>query len=322
MIKRISIFTLCLLFLFDVQSQDSLPHVANPNISINDSVISVASKNNRPFIAGGATVLFSAGSLIALNHAWYKDHARTSFHTFDDSREWLQVDKVGHIWSAYTFSRFAGDFWKWAGINDKNAVLAGSVTSLVYLTGIEYLDGHSSKWGWSWSDMAANLAGSAIYASQELAWNEQRIHVKFSSHNGDYDASTMERADALFGSSTAERLLKDYNHQAYWLSFNIKSFLPESKLPGWLNIAIGYGAEGMLGGFENKWTDKNNAVQTRYDIDRNRQYYISPDIDFTRIKTNSKSLRTLFSVLNCIKVPAPALMINSKGKLKAYPLYF
>ena len=98
--------------------------------------------------------------------------------------------------------------------------------------------------------------------------------------------------------------------------------MPDSKLPGWLNIAFGYGAEGMLGGFENKWTDKNNAVQTRYDIERNRQFYISPDIDFTRIKTNSKSLRTLFSVLNCIKVPAPALMINSKGKLKAYAVYF
>ena len=322
MIKNFSIFILCFLFLLNVQGQESLLPDSINNPFTKDSVQSFSSKNNRPLIAGGATILFSAGSLIALNHAWYKDHARTSFHTFDDSREWLQVDKVGHVWSAYTFSRFAGDFWKWAGINDKKAVLAGSVTSLVYLTGIEYLDGHSSKWGWSWSDMAANLAGTTIYASQELLWNEQRIQVKFSTHKGDYDASLIERADALFGNTTPERLLKDYNHQAYWLSFNVKSFMPASKLPGWLNIALGYGAEGMLGGFENKWTDKNNEVQTRYDIERNRQFYISPDIDFTRIKTNSKSLKTLFSVLNCIKVPAPALMINSKGKLKAYPLYF
>ncbi len=322
MIKRIFIFTLCFLFLFDVQGQDFLQHDSIPDPYIKDTVHSLSSKINRPLIVGGATVLFSAGSLIALNHAWYKDHARTGFHTFDDSREWLQVDKIGHTWSAYTFSRFAGDFWKWSGIDNKKAVIAGSVSSLVYLTGIEYLDGHSSKWGWSWSDMAANLAGTTIYASQELAWNEQRIQVKFSTHKGEYDASLIERADALFGTTNSERLLKDYNHQAYWLSFNLKSFMPDSKLPGWLNIAFGYGAEGMLGGFENKWTDKNNAVQTRYDIERYRQFYISPDIDFTRIKTNSKSLRTFFSVLNCIKMPAPALMINSKGKIKAYPVYF
>lgn len=319
MIKNFPIFFFCLVFWFDVQSQDSV--YKNDNYII-DTAKTGAEKNYRPWIAGGATVLFSAGSLIALNHAWYKDHARTGFHTFDDSREWLQVDKIGHVWSAYTFSRFAGDFWKWSGINDKQAVLIGSATSLVYLTGIEYLDGHSSKWGWSWSDMAANLVGTTLYASQELAWNEQRIQVKFSTHKGKYDASLIERADALFGNTTPERLLKDYNHQAYWLSFNVKSFLPESNIPGWLNIALGYGAEGMLGGFENKWSDKNGVVQSRPDIERNRQFYLSPDIDFTRIKTNNKNLRTLFSVLNCIKVPAPAIMINSKGKIKAYPLYF
>jgi uncharacterized protein YfiM (DUF2279 family) len=273
-------------------------------------------------MVGGATVLFTAGSLIALNHAWYNDHVRTSFHTFNDSKEWLQVDKAGHTWSAYTFSRISGDLWKWTGIDDKKAVLAGSITSLVYLTGIEYLDGHSSKWGWSWSDIAANVTGAGIYASQELLWNEQRIIIKFSSHKGTYDASLAERTNDLFGQSTIERLFKDYNHQAYWLSVNLKSFIPESKIPGWLNIAVGYGAEGMLGGFENKWTDKNNIARERHDIARMRQYYISPDIDLTKINTNSKGLRTLFNILNYIKVPAPALMINSKGKLKAYPLYF
>ena len=284
--------------------------------------VDIQSTNQRPLIVGGATVAFTAGSLITLNHAWYKDHVRTSFHTFNDSREWLQVDKIGHAWSAYTFSRFAGDLWKWTGIEDKKAVLAGSVSSMVYLTGIEYLDGLSSKWGWSWADMAANITGTAVYASKELLWNEQRIFIKFSTHNGHYDASLNERANDLFGSRNMERLLKDYNHQTYWLSGNLKSLIPQTKLPGWLNLAFGYGAEGMLGGFENKWIDKSNIARERFDIDRVRQFYISPDIDFTKIKTNQKGLKTLFSFLNCIKVPAPAIMINSKGKVKAYAVYF
>ena len=314
------------IFLFFCMPVIYAQQIADPDSSSNvyngiDS-INIHSTNNRPLVVGAATVAFTAGSLITLNHAWYKDHARTSFHTFNDSREWLQVDKIGHVWSAYAFSRFAGDLWKWTGIQDKKAVLAGSISSMAYLTGIEYLDGLSSKWGWSWADMAANVTGTAVYASQELLWNEQRFSLKFSTHNGDYDASLNERVNDLFGSSNMEKLLKDYNHHTYWLSGNLKSFIPESKIPGWLNLAIGYGADGMLGGFENKWIGKNNIVQERFDIERVRQFYISPDVDFTKIKTNKKGLKTLFSVLNCIKVPAPALMMNSKGKLKAYAVYF
>jgi hypothetical protein len=88
-------------------------------------------------------------------------------------------------------------------------------------------------------------------------------------------------------------------------------------------VSVGYGADGMFGGFENKWTiDYPPYVIDRTDIPRKRQYYLAPDIDFTKIKTNSKFLRTTFSFLNAFKCPAPALMIDSKGKLKGYVLYF
>ena len=131
-----------------------------------------------------------------------------------------------------------------------------------------------------------------------------------------------QRSDDLFGKSWYERMLKDYNQQTYWLSANLRSFFPKSKLPAWLNVAVGYGADGMFGGFENKWKDKPGNDVTRYDIQRKRQYYLAPDIDFTKIKTNSKFLRTAFSFLNAFKCPAPALMIDSKGKMKVYAIYF
>ena len=60
----------------------------------------------------------------------------------------------------------------------------------------------------------------------------------------------------------------------------------------------------------------------RTDIPRIRQFYLAPDIDFTKIKTNKKWLRTIFFCLNAFKCPAPTLMIDSKGKFKAYALYF
>ena len=117
-------------------------------------------------------------------------------------------------------------------------------------------------------------------------------------------------------------MLKDYNAQTYWLSFNLKSFLEDSNLPAWLNVSLGYGGDGMLGGFENSWEDEAGNKVTRFDIPRKRQFYLAPDIDFTKIKTRSRFLKTTFAVLNSFKCPAPALMLDSKGQLKAYAIYF
>ena len=55
---------------------------------------------------------------------------------------------------------------------------------------------------------------------------------------------------------------------------------------------------------------------------RVRQYYLSLDVDLTRIRTNSHLLKTIFDVLNVIKVPFPALEINSQGLVKFHSIYF
>jgi hypothetical protein len=116
-------------------------------------------------------------------------------------------------------------------------------------------------------------------------------------------------------------LLKDYNGQTYWASFNLHSFFGKA-IPSWLNMAVGYGATGLYGGFENIGYDKaGNIIFDRRDIKRVRQWYLSPDIDWTKIQTDKKLLRTFFSLLNMIKMPAPALELRS-GKWKVRPLSF
>jgi hypothetical protein len=213
--------------------------------------------------------------------------------------------------------------WKWTGMNKKKAAIIGGLSGAAYLTVIEVLDGFSAEWGWSWSDIGANLFGSGLFLSQELAWGEQRIQYKFSFHRRSYGEPMLnQRADKLFGNSWYERMLKDYNGQAYWLSANLKSFFPQSNLPAWLNLSVGYGADGMFGGFENVAYDNNsNITFDRRDIKRYRQWYLAPDIDFTKIKTNKKWLRTTFHFLNAFKFPAPALEL-SNGKMKVHALYF
>jgi hypothetical protein len=288
-----------------------------------DSTISISPNRKRIWIIAGINAAAYGGSIIIFNNAWYKDFPRTSFHTFNDGREWLQMDKLGHVWGAYNASRGSAAMWKWAGIPDKKSAMIGGLTSIGYLTIIEFLDAYSVKWGWSWADMAANITGAGIFAGQQLGWKEQRIQMKFSFHTNRYgDPQLEQRADELFGESWQERILKDYNGQTHWLSANIKSFFPSSRIPEWLNIAVGYGGDGMFGGFENKWTDKLGNDISRLDIPRKRQFYLSPDIDLTKIKTKSKFLRTSFAVLNSFKIPAPTLMIDSKGKITAYAIYF
>ena len=258
-----------------------------------------------------------------LNNAWYKNYPKTSFHTFDDSGEWQQMDKVGHSWGAYNIARASAAMWRWSGVSHKTSTWIGGISSTAYLTVIEILDGHSAGWGWSWADMGANLFGSALFISQELGWKEQRLQFKFSFHQNNYDELELDkRADQLFGEPWYERMLKDYNAQTYWLSANLRSFFPKSKIPAWLNISFGYGSEGMFGGFKNQWIDQLGNDVVRNDIPRIRQYYLAPDIDFTKIPTRSKFLKTTFAILNAFKCPAPALMIDSKGNFRAYGIYF
>jgi uncharacterized protein YfiM (DUF2279 family) len=280
-------------------------------------------KRKRQWIVGGVNVVGYGGTLVILSNTWYKDYAKTDFHTFNDSKEWLQVDKVGHAWGAYNAGLVSAAMWKWAGVPSKKAALIGALSSTAFLTGIEFMDAHSAKWGWSWSDIAANIGGAGLFVGQEYLWGEQRIQFKFSFHTNTYSDPVLEqRADDLFGESWYERMLKDYNAQTYWFSANLHSFFKKSKIPAWLNIAVGYGGDGMFGGFENKWLDSQGNEIDRSDVPRNRQFFLAPDVDFTKIKTNSKLLRTVFTFLNAFKFPTPALMLDSKGKFKAYAVYF
>ncbi len=288
--------------------QDSASHRNNSSNS---------SSTNRKWLTGGLTTAGYGGSFIFLNSAWYDEYPRRSLHSFNDAAEWQQIDKAGHAWTAYHTSRFTTNMWRWAGVSDDKALLYGTGSSMLYMLSIEYLDGRSSQWGWSWADVGSNFLGAGLYAGQELGWKEQRISLKFSSSPKAYDGDLKARVDDLYGSSFLGRLLKDYNAQTYWVSGNLKAFFPKSSVPAWLNVAVGYGAEGMYGGFENVGRNKETGAMTfdRRDIQRSRQWYLAPDVDLTKIKTRSAFLKSVFSALNVLKFPAPALELR-EGRLR------
>lgn len=273
------------------------------------------------WLVGSAQTALWAGSFIALNQAWYADYPKQPFHFFNDLPEWQQMDKAGHVWTAYQISRVSGDIWKWTGISRRKAVWLGGISGVAYQSVIEILDGFSEKWGFSAWDMTANVLGAGAYVSQELLWKQQKISIKLSYYPYAYPNDLEPRARDLFGKGM-EAVLKDYNSQTYWVSANLKSFFPDSRLPGWLNIAVGYNARLMLGGTENVWTDENGQTVDRTDVERYRRFFLSADVDLTRIHTRKKWLRSVFSAINVIKIPAPALEINTRGRVRFHGLYF
>jgi uncharacterized protein YfiM (DUF2279 family) len=253
----------------------------------------------------------AAASLIALNGLWYNDFQRSSFHTLNDMDEWLQVDKFGHVFSSYQMSRIGAEVLNWSGLEKKEQLIYGASFGLVFLTTVEIFDGFSKEWGFSWPDFTANVLGSGIYIGQELLWNEQRVVLKYSFHRTKY---AKMRPDKL-GENLLQEMFKDYNGQTYWLSLNVHSFFKNSKIPKWLNVAFGFGAHGMLTG-ESEVIDPVYSDQERY-----RQFYLSLDIDLTKIQTKSHLLKTVFSVLNVVKIPLPTLEINGK-KRGAFHLFY
>ena len=78
----------------------------------------------------------------------------------------------------------------------------------------------------------------------------------------------------------------------------------------------------MLGGTENVWKDETGNLIARKDLPRVRHFYLSPDIDFSKIRTSRRLVRKFFFLLNAVKIPAPAIGIDSRGKLKVHALAF
>jgi len=268
-------------------------------------------------IAIGTEVGIYSATMYGLNKLWYADYPRRSFHWYNDNDAWLQIDKAGHAFSAYQIGLLGMDIMKWSGVSEKKAVWYGGVYGAVFLTSIEILDGHSAEWGASWGDLLANTSGSTLLIAQELFWKEQRIQFKYSFYPSEY----AEINPNLLGKNNMQQLLKDYNAQTIWLSGNLHAFLPKSKIPKWLNIAVGYGADGMTSGTLN---DQSGTIEEDVYVSnvRTREFYLSLDIDLRKIDTGNEFFNKTLKVLSFIKIPSPAIMFNNNEKIIVYPFYY
>ncbi len=273
--------------------------------------ITLSQQKKHNAIFSSLSIGASATSFIGLNSLWYKDYPRSNFHFFNDSKEWMQMDKCGHAFTAYQLGR---NFYNTLITSDSNRnrnIFLGGASGLIYLTSIEILDGKSTQWGFSKSDMVANTFGYFLFASQEYFLQQQFISLKFSYHKSAFANVRPE----TFGHNFQQRLLKDYNGQTYWLSAPLSLNRSNTKrFTRWLCISFGYSID------ENVFADNNiNSVNN---FQATREFFFSFDADLNRIEWRRKWMKKIASVINFIKIPSPTIGIRSDGKVKVYPVYF
>jgi len=270
-------------------------------------------KGRLAIVTFGASALY-IGSMAYLQYIWYKDHERVPFEFYNDLGGYNQIDKFGHIYGSYLESYIGFHSLLWSGVSRKKAVIYGGSLGFIMQLPIEIWDGMYEGWGFSWSDVGANTIGSLLVIGQELAFHDQIVKYKFTFSHSPY----APQANGYLGNGFDE-VFYDYNGHTYWFSTGINRLIKNDIIPDWVNIAVGYSAGGMFGEFENKTQYRGVAIPA---TERYRQFLFSFDIDFCNIPVRNKILKKLFNSMFMIKVPFPAIEINTKGQLRFHPLYY
>lgn len=251
----------------------------------------------RNFVVATESLVFTVG-IIQLNNLSDKQNFKSSFNIIFDNSETLQIDKAAHFFTSYQIGNLSYNLLNWAGVSKKNKLIFGAGIGFAFLSTVEVIDGFSKNHVASFADILANAGGTSLFIFQDLVWKEQRIVPKISLHSDRFLLGNMKYAKS--------QLENGFNDETFWLSFNLYSFFKSNTIPKWLNLSLGYGVEQVRISNGNPYS----------------QVFLSFDVDLNRIKTKSHFLKTLFSVLNTLKVPAPTIEFSRNNQLKGHLVYF
>lgn len=286
------------------------------------------STRKKVILATGISGYAAVGT--SLYFSWYRQYEQQSFHFFNDFSEWNQMDKAGHVYAAYLQSDLIYSICSWGGYNSDKALAISSLASLGGQVGIEIMDGFSANWGFSWSDIGANVLGTSLFYFQQKHWQDQKIRVKMSYWPVSYSDTPVfaasgntttrkKRASELYGQSGVEKFLKDYNGQTIWLSVGLSHLLQHQKIPEWLAVSVGYSASDMYGGRANAWMREGEQYSTPEQ--RARELVLALDYDLGKIKTKNRTLSSVLKFLNIFKWPAPGISYDTEGKWGFHLIY-
>jgi len=273
-------------------------------------------KTKIKLLAFGEGSVYAIGN-IGLYNLWYKNYSTGKFHFFNDNKEWLYMDKLGHSTISFYFGWQGYNLMRWAGVSENKSLLYGGCLGFVFLSTVEIMDGFSNGWGFSNGDIVANAAGTIAFIAQQKYFHQPVFKLKNSYHDTQYS----QIRPNLLGGSLPQRMLKDYNGQTYWLTGNLQYITQNKKIPNWLCFAFGYGIDGFVGATSNVFISKG-ATFDYSNIKRHNQFYVSLDVDLSKINTKYKMLNTVIHAFGLFKIPFPAIEFNKVDKMKLHPIYF
>jgi hypothetical protein len=265
--------------------------------------------STRLWLMGGTMFAANTAIVIYFFDTYYNDEfaTRAPFHTFDD---WynadLNVDKLGHIWSAQAYAQAMYHMFRWANITETGSMYWSSGLAFLFQLEMEITDGLFEKWGFSWWDTAANAVGAAWPNLQRVYPSLQPVMLKMSYH----PSASVKKG------WIEHDYLRDYDGFTYWLALTVEDLLPAKAKPfwpDWLGIAVGYGANNTMLG--DKIYNSNNGVGQG-----EQEWYLALDYDLRKLPGDTAFLRWLKESLNIFHLPAPAIRLTPSAVY--YGLYF
>ena len=223
-------------------------------------------------------------------NAWWQG-PRGPFRFENDWSYALNVDKLGHMYAGFILARTFGSMLEWSGFSEHTSTFYGSVLGLSYQMYVEVEDGFHRVYGFSPGDAFFNVLGATIPLAQWTFPVLRNFTLKYS-----YWPSPRYEHELKAGQARA--FIDDYQGTTVWLGIDPHFFLGEriaEAVPPWLGLAFGVGARDLTGNGEGR-----------------RQATLALDYNFSRIRTESEFLRTVFTLADFVHLPAPGIRLDGK----------
>lgn len=224
-------------------------------------------------------------------NTWWKG-AEKPFSFFDE--HWfkdgqLGIDKIGHTFGTYCFSKIVRNMVLWAGYDKETAMWWSVGFGIWNGLGIEIGDGFS-PWGFDYQDFALDMIGVVYGLIQFEVPFLDNFTPKFS-----YWSQK--------GIASPANFVHDYDAMMIWMTFNVHNLLPNSinqYWPEFLQLAVGYGV--------------SDGVSRH-------KFAVGLDFNLSAFKTENRDILFAQRAVEVMHLPAPAVKIV-EGKTPVYELFY
>jgi uncharacterized protein YfiM (DUF2279 family) len=225
---------------------------------------------------------------------WSGQRADHFFFRADWDQDFRDQDKLGHFFGGYHLARGGEALLRSTCMSRGKALVWAASYAALFQLQIEIWDGLYEKYGFSYADLLANTAGTALLVAQRLRPELRVIKPTIS-----YSRSAAMRNRRNIPGEVRPSL--DYSGQTYWISADVHSMLPvEAKRywPSLLRVSAGHSIT--------DWIDPQTGATMR----AKRKILLSIDLEAEALPGNAPLWRTIKRQIGFIHLPSPVLQLT------------